>query len=128
MERLQQRLTQTKSALEKLSEILSFPKTEVHRDAAIQRFEFTTETTWKLAQLFLKTEHGIEASSPKTTMRNCFETGILSEDETSIAIKLIDDRNLATHTYNEDLAETIYSKLGQYLDLLNKIYQHISNI
>lgn len=121
MERLQQRIEQAEKALGKLAEVLSFPETEIHRDAAIQRFEFTTEATWKLAQLFLRQEHGIESGSPKSVMRSCFEVALLNEKEASQAIELLDDRNLTVHTYNEGLAETIYKKLNNYHALLKKL-------
>ena len=33
---------------------------------------------------------------------------------------MVDDRNLTMHTYNEALAQLIYSHLGGYANLLNQ--------
>jgi len=46
------------------------------------------------------------------------EVGILSEEETSLGLEMVDDRNLTSHTYNEGLAVSIYVRLDQYAKLL----------
>ena len=48
------------------------------------------------------------------------ETGILTEDEAELALQMMKDRNLAAHTYNEDLAKALYAKLSAYSRLLEK--------
>jgi hypothetical protein len=35
---------------------------------------------------------------------------------------MVDDRNLATHTYHESLADEIFSHIDIYLELLQKVY------
>ena len=42
--------------------------TRVERDAAIQRFEYSFEATWKAAQRFLQIMEGIEVGSPKAAI------------------------------------------------------------
>jgi uncharacterized protein YutE (UPF0331/DUF86 family) len=39
------------------------------------------------------------------------EVGILNEEEAREAMTLVNDRNLTVHTYNEDLANEIFSRL-----------------
>ena len=41
---------------------------KIERDAAIQRFEYSFEATWKSAQRFLAVVEGVEAGSPKSTV------------------------------------------------------------
>jgi uncharacterized protein YutE (UPF0331/DUF86 family) len=43
---------------------------------------------------------------------------ILSEEEARLGIAMADDRNLTVHTYNEELAEQIYSRLANYAALM----------
>jgi nucleotidyltransferase substrate binding protein (TIGR01987 family) len=92
----------------------------VERDAAIQRFEYTFEATWKAAQRYLLIQEGIETGSPKGVIRACRLSGILDATMASLALNMTDDRNLAVHTYNEELAKVIYSHLEGYANLLKE--------
>ncbi len=118
MERLKERLNIAALALRTLLEVLREPKTNVVRDAAIQRFEYTFEAVWKAAQLYLKTVEGLEPGSPKASIRASHQVGLLSAEQTRCALRMADDRNLTVHTYNEELAERIYAHLGEYAPLL----------
>ena len=118
MERLKQRLAIARHALQTLSEILREPKTQIVRDAAIQRFEYTFEAVWKAAQLYLRTVESLEAGSPKAAIRFSRQIGLLADEETRRALAMADDRNLTVHTYNEALAEKIYAHLSDYAPLL----------
>jgi len=42
-------------------------------------------------------------------MREFFSTGYLDEAQVSLLLQMVDDRNLATHTYHENLADEIFS-------------------
>ena len=96
------------------------------RDSTIQRFEFTLEIAWKNIKQFLLKQDGIECRSPKSCMREFFNAGYLDESQTTLLLKMIDDRNLSTHTYHESLADEIFSHIKGYLDLLEKIYEIVS--
>ncbi len=87
------------------------------RDAAIQRFEYTFEATWKAAQAYL-TREGLDATSPRSAIRNSFQAGALSEEDAQLALEMLSDRNRSVHTYNEGLALTIFSRLETYAELL----------
>ena len=45
--------------------------------------------------------------------KQAFEQGWIEDEETFA--EMIQNRNLTTHTYNEDLAQEIYTNLGNYL-------------
>lgn len=81
----------------------------VYRDSAIQRFEFCTDLAWKLLKEILRKEHKIEAASPKPCIREAFARGLISDE--ALWLKIIDMRNLTSHTYDEDEVEKIFSKL-----------------
>ena len=118
MERLNQRLETTQKALDTLRKALTMEKSEIARDAAIQRFEYTFEAVWKAAQRFLRKQEGIEEGSPKGVIRSSFRVGLLDEKQARLAMEMADDRNLTVHTYNEELAEKIYSRLPGYSELV----------
>jgi len=120
MERLRERLAIARRALKTLEE-LAFEKTvsDVVRDAAIQRFEYTFEAIWKAAQLYLREVEGMQLGSPKSVIRASLQTGLLSEDQTRLALSMADDRNLTAHTYNETLAKAIFSRLSRYVQLID---------
>lgn len=126
MERLDQRIEVAKKALEAFYEALQLPFSKIVRDAAIQRFEFSFEAVWKLAQLYLRINEGLEVNSPKSVFRNCFQVGLIdTEEKTALALQMADDRNLTVHTYNEKLAQHIFSHLLEYYELMLDIVRKI---
>lgn len=127
MDRLEERLELATKALTAFKEILAQPFSLIVRDAAIQRFEFTVEACWKLAQFYLYRKDGLELNSPKAVARGFFQVSLLTEEETSLLLQMIDDRNLTVHTYNEELANTIFQRLPAYLNLLQKWVEKIRN-
>ena len=119
MDRLQARLSVARRTLDRLSPLASRAVvTDIERDAAIQRFEFCFEATWKAAQLFLSLREGIEAGSPKAVIRAALQSGLLSDEETRSALVMADDRNLTVHTYNEEFAKRIFADLAAHAALL----------
>ena len=115
MGRLKERMATARRALSTLVELpLAGGATPVERDAAIQRFEYSFEAVWKAAQQFLREQEGLDAASPKGTVRSSLATGLISDVDARLALQMVDDRNLTSHTYNEALALMIYSRLAEY--------------
>ena len=119
MDRLGQRLSIAAQALATLRELsdLEAPS-RVERDAAIQRFEYSFEAVWKAGRLFLRTYEGVEAGSPKASVRASRDAGLLSRDQAEAALAMADDRNLTVHTYNETLAKEIFRRLAGHAALM----------
>lgn len=44
--------------------------------------------------------------------------GLLDESQARLGLRMLEDRNLTVHTYNERLAEEIYSRLASYSTLM----------
>ena len=119
MERLNERLAVAKQALASLQEVLRLTAPTVfERDAAIQRFEYTVEATWRVAQRYLDIIEALDAGSPKATVRFSRQAGVLTDEEATQALKMMEDRNLTVHTYHEEVAERIYSHLPGYAVLI----------
>lgn len=106
-------------ALESLRIALATPYSDIVRDAAIQRFEFCIELSWKV----LKKKMGTTSVAPKAIIREAATQGIISDPEKWLYF--IDQRNLTSHTYNEDTAkkvfETVQSFYPEGLSLLEKL-------
>ena len=127
MDRLEQRLNVARKAMAAFDEVMDLSNpTPIERDAAIQRFEFTWEVTWKAAKQWLYDREGIDVGSPKGVVRSCREVGLLNDDETEHALQMVDDRNLTVHTYDEKWAVEIFERLKQHRPLLKKWLERLT--
>jgi nucleotidyltransferase substrate binding protein (TIGR01987 family) len=126
MASLSERLVAAERALANLQALagLSQPS-EIERDAAIQRFEYSVEATWKAARHLLLEREGLDRASPKSVARACLEVGLFDERQATHALEMIDDRNLTAHTYNEALAKRIFSRLDDHSGLLEVWLRHL---
>jgi nucleotidyltransferase substrate binding protein (TIGR01987 family) len=127
MEKLGWRIEEAEKALETLREILREPYSIIVRDATIQRFEYTYELFWKLMKEYLYSHEGIECNSPKSCFREALSVGLLNEEQTITCLEMTDDRNLTSHTYVEEVAESIYEKIRDYCELMDTVVNHIKN-
>ncbi|MDE0147372.1 MAG: nucleotidyltransferase substrate binding protein [Rhodospirillaceae bacterium] len=119
MERLTRRLHDAEAALARFGEILAVEApTDVERDAAIKRFEFTFEAVWKAAQRYLAVMEQVEAGSPGAVIRACREVGIGDEDAAEACLQAAKDRNLTSHMYREEVAAAIFARLPGHRDTL----------
>jgi len=118
--RTRERLAVARRALGTLQALpLEGSVSDIIRDAAIQRFEYTFEATWKAAQAYLSELEGLAVASPRAAIRGAFQVGVLNETDTRRALGMVDDRNLSVHTYNEALAEAIFSRLGGHAQVMS---------
>ena len=119
MDRVKRRLDVAVRALDTLRELAFLQNpSEVQRDSAIQRFEYSVEASWKAAQAYLSVVEGLEEGSPKSCIRACRQVGLLDDVEATLGLEMVDDRNATVHTYSRALAEKIFSRLSAYSDLL----------
>ena len=126
MDRLAERLGVARRALNILLEALREPKSPVTRDASIQRFEYTYEAVWKAAQLYLRVGEKLSLASPAAVTRAWFQSALLNEAQSRMAMDMLRDRNLTVHTYNEELADQIYSRLPSYAVLMERWVEAMS--
>lgn len=110
-------LEQLAPALDRLAEALQLEADEIVRDAAIQRFEFCFELSWKAVQQRARKE-GLDCASPRRCFEHAWRQGWLEE---APALAMISDRNLTSHTYNRELAAKVYSRLGEHLETLRAL-------
>jgi len=80
------------------------------RDSVIQRFEFTFELGWKcLADFLIEKSGSIPAKAPRPVFMFAWQAGYLKE-ETPWNI-MLEDRNMMSHTYKEDVATVIAQRV-----------------
>ena len=112
------RLKSFREAVERLGEALSLPITPVVRDSSIKRFELCSELSWKVIQSYLR-DRGLDCRSPRDCFREAFSYGLLTEEE--VWVQMVQDRNLSVHTYNQELANQLYSRLPRYLPAFHQL-------
>ena len=96
-------------ALLSLEEALSLPKTDIVRDATIQRFEFCVELAWKPAKKVM----GTQTSAPKQVLREMAQNGFI--ENVDLWFDFLENRNLSSHTYDPVLAEKVYASAQVFL-------------
>ena len=84
----------------------------------IQKFEYCTELTWKTIKNFLYEYHGIDAKSPRESIKEFFLVGAVEEGNYELLINMLDDRNKLSHIYKEEFFEEIHSKLKNYFEVM----------
>lgn len=112
-------LDQFNKAVSALELALQAPKSDLNRDATIQRFEFCVELAWKTAKKAL----GLSATAPKIVLREMAQQGVISDPQ--VWFDYLQARNLSSHTYQEELAEQVYQtaqkSLQDFKDLAEKL-------
>ena len=94
----------------------------------IQKFEYSIELCWKLIKRFLKQEDGIDAKTPKQSVKEFYLAGYIDEDNYLKLIDMIDDRNNLSHIYDEDEFRKIIKKFSPYVKVFEKIEQVINSL
>ncbi|VAX09561.1 hypothetical protein MNBD_GAMMA26-349 [hydrothermal vent metagenome] len=83
----------------------------------IQNFEFSFELSWKMLKRQLEIElpssAELDSMSYKTLIRTGYERGLLQSPEQWFDYRMM--RNLASHTYNQDKAQQVYSQSKEFL-------------
>lgn len=115
------KLDNAEKALQRFQEILEHPASEVIRDSAILRFAVAVETAWKAARAVIDARVGPErltSAGPKPVVRESQIAGLLTETQAEAAIRMINDRNLTVHVYDEAVAIALFARLPAHAALI----------
>ena len=91
-------------------------------DATIQRFEFTFELAWKFLKDYFM-ERDLELNFPKEVIQKAFEVHLIDNED--LWIMMLKDRNMTSHTYDEDLADAIFGRIKLYVPELRKLLNKV---
>ncbi len=100
---------------------------ELERAGLIQMFEFSLELAWKTLKDWLA-EEGYRVVTPRETIRQSFEAGLLSEEDAQLLLEALRHRNLLAHTYWEELAETAVESIKlRYFPVLERLLRRLQS-
>jgi nucleotidyltransferase substrate binding protein (TIGR01987 family) len=95
---------------------------DIYRDSTIQRFEYSVELAKKLMANYIeaidKRVHG-----QRLIIKKAYEFELI---ESEIWFEMIDDRNITSHEYSEELAKQLLYKIYDYAIELRDFYNIIS--
>lgn len=98
--------------------------TELERAGIIQFFEMTFELAWKVLKDYLEAQEYL-VKSPRETVKQAFQIGLI--DNGHVCMDALSNRNLTTHTYDEELANKMTNEIiTMYLPELDKMYEKLS--
>jgi nucleotidyltransferase substrate binding protein (TIGR01987 family) len=106
-------------ALKRRPESLS----DLEKEGAVQRFEYTFELAWKTIKDYLE-EEGVTLSiaTPREVIKAAFAAKVISDGETWI--KMLDHRNLLSHKYDEEVFEqAVVAIATHYLPAIATLHQ-----
>lgn len=110
----------------KALEIMASAPPQEHRahiDATIQRFEFTIELFWKLLKAILEYK-GINVQYPKDVLKEAYQGDLI--DHETVWLNMMQDRNLTSHTYDENLADKIYQHIQSYVPVFRVTFDTLA--
>jgi nucleotidyltransferase substrate binding protein (TIGR01987 family) len=115
-------------ALSKLREFVAEPVVN-DRDRAgiIKAFRFTFELAWKTFQKVAKDEL-IDLGEPKTVIKQAFKMDFIDNKYEAQWIQMLEDRNLMSHTYREDLSLLVSERVkNTYVEAFNESLQRLKD-
>jgi nucleotidyltransferase substrate binding protein (TIGR01987 family) len=127
--RWEQRFSNFVKALDKLSQSVSYIKRkysededtainseellsvldEMIKEGLIQRFEYTHELAWKVMKDYAEYQGNSSIGGSRDASREALQLKLITEGE--IWMDMIISRNKTSHTYNEEIANEIYTKI-----------------
>lgn len=116
-----------KKAYLKLKEFVDTDNgSEKDRGAIINAYQYTFELLWKTLQRYMQQLEMLDELGPGSVIRTAFEYNII--DNGSIYMSMLKNRNLITHTYKEDVAEEIYTRIKkEYMEELENFIRNFDN-
>ena len=108
-----QRLNHFVQALSQLKEAVELaqqrPLSKLEEQGLIQVFEYTHELAWNALKDFLENRGARNLYGSKDVTREAFKRGLVENG--NVWMKMIEDRNLTSHTYDEALAARIVTAI-----------------
>jgi nucleotidyltransferase substrate binding protein (TIGR01987 family) len=119
--RWRQRFDQFDKSFALLESAMTIGKmTIIERAGLIQFFEMAFEQSWKLLKDYQEAE-GFTITSPRQAIKQAYQSGIIADGHAWVSA--LEDRNLTTHTYNEQTADLVEQKIrNDYFPLLKTLH------
>jgi len=120
-----ERYSNLKLVVSRLAEGLSIPQSDkVQRAGIIHYFSMAFELSWNVVKDYLESEGFEGVSSPRGALKTGFEQGLVTDGHGWM--KGLEDRNLTSHTYNEDIAVEVEGLVRtKYLSLFYELLEEL---
>ena len=109
-------------ALRRFGEVLDAhgADADILRDAAIQRFEFTYELFWKAVKARFEANGRAVGGSPRAVLAAAYGAGWFDDEQ--VFERMMKDRNLTVHTYDEAVARAVAERLPDYHEAMRRAF------
>jgi len=125
---LQKAVSSFESALNASFENLDSIGDDLIKNGRIQKFEYCTELAWKISKMYLELSEGILSNSPKGVYKSMFQSSLITENEYLALFKTIEDRNLLSHVYKEEMYQSVYENIQAHLMALKMLLGKLDKI
>jgi nucleotidyltransferase substrate binding protein (TIGR01987 family) len=92
------------------------------KNGRIQKFEYCAELAWKISKMYLELSEGILSNSPKGVYKSMFQSALITENEFLALYKTIEDLNLLSHIYKEEMYQVVYENLKSHLSAFKMLF------
>ena len=125
---LQNAVSSFESALNASFENLDSIGDDLIKNGRIQKFEYCAELAWKISKMHLELSEGILSNSPKGVYKSMFQSALITENEYIALFKTIEDRNLLSHVYKEEMYQSVYEHLQSHLKAFKMLLGKLDKI
>ena len=124
--RWKQRFQNFEKSLHYLEDALNIKQPDmIQRAGIIQFFEMSFELAWNMLKDYLEEQGFIDVLTPRSALKKSLEIRLIQNG--SEWMKLLEDRNLTSHTYDEATALEVETLIRQnYYPMLKKLYDTFS--
>jgi len=121
--RWKQRFSNFVKVFEHLKNALKIQNADNYQKAGmIQFFEMCFELAWNTLKDYLEDEGFKDIKSPRAAIKKAFEIDLIKNGH--IWLKLLEDRNLTSHIYDDEIVEIIEKSIrNEYFNILNEFYE-----
>ena len=125
--RWKQRFENLHSAFQRLQKAIKvhqqMPENDLIKMALVKAFEMTFELSWKTMKDFLN-YNGINVKLPREIIKQAFANDVITDGQ--LWIDMLEDRNLMSHTYDEERAQLAISHICEsYITGLTQLQQYL---
>jgi nucleotidyltransferase substrate binding protein (TIGR01987 family) len=106
-------------------EALGDVKSDLTRDGAIQRFEYTFELCWKTMKRILRSK-GSQVNHPKDVFREAAQERMIKDP--SPWFEFLECRNKTTHIYNQKVAQEVFSHMKGFSEHAKEFLEHLESL
>ncbi len=120
---LQKAVSSFESALNASFENLDSIGDDLIKNGRIQKFEYCAELAWKISKMRLELFEGILSNTPKGVYKTMFQSSLITETEYLALFKTIEDRNLLSHVYKEEMYQSVYANIQAHLKVFKDLIE-----